>query len=98
MLGHGPGKRMPLTWRGSSWGKAIINVTNMEKNLLFITYVFPPVGGAGIQRNIKFIKYLTLNNWDVTVLAPANPSVPVVDNSFIDDIPTRIEVVRTKTL
>ena len=69
----------------------------MGKNLLFITYVFPPVGGAGIQRNIKFIKYLTLNSWDVTVLAPANPSVPVVDNSFIDDIPTGIEVVRTKT-
>ena len=28
------------------------------KNLLFITYHFPPTGGSGVQRGLKFAKYL----------------------------------------
>jgi glycosyltransferase involved in cell wall biosynthesis len=67
------------------------------KKLLFITYVFPPTGGAGIQRNVKFIKYLSRMGWKITVLTPRNPSVPTKDASFSKDIPPNVDVVYTRT-
>ena len=68
------------------------------KKLLYITYVFPPTGGAGIQRNVKFIKYLARMGWEITVLTPRNPSVPTIDNSFSKDIPQAVDVKYTRTL
>ena len=45
------------------------------KKALIISYVFPPVGGAGVQRVTKFVKYLPEFGWDSTVLTVENPSV-----------------------
>jgi len=68
-----------------------------RKRLLLISYHFPPVGGAGVQRPVKFVKYLRQFGWDVSVLMAANPSVPVFDNSLLVDIPedTHLEKART---
>ncbi len=68
------------------------------KRVLAVSYVFPPVGGAGVQRLTKFVKYLPEFGWQSTVLTAARPSVPVFDASLIDDIPQTTRVVKARTL
>lgn len=69
----------------------------MRKRLLLVSYHFPPVGGAGVQRPVKFVKYLRQFGWDVSVLMAANPSVPVFDNSLLVDIPEETNLVKART-
>lgn len=67
------------------------------KKVLVISYSFPPVGGAGVQRPVKFVKYLRDYGWEPVVLSVANPSVPVKDYSLEKDIPVGVHVYRAKT-
>ena len=66
--------------------------------MLLIAYTFPPVGGAGVQRTTKFVKYLPQFGWDVSVLTVSNPSVPLRDESLCRDVPPATRVVRARTL
>ena len=59
----------------------------IPKRILVVAYLFPPVGGAGVQRIAKFVKYLPEFGWETSVLTVANPSVPLFDESLNDDIP-----------
>lgn len=68
-----------------------------RKRVLLVSYAYPPVGGAGVQRPLKFSKYLPAFGWDVTVLTVSNPSVPVLDASLLDEIPNEVKVLRAKT-
>lgn len=68
-----------------------------HKRALFIAYTFPPVGGAGVQRTAKFVKYLPEFGWQPTVLTVSNPSVPLRDDSLRRDIPASTHVVRVRT-
>lgn len=68
-----------------------------SKRLLLVTYPFPPVGGAGVQRVTKFVKYLPRHGWEVSVLTVANPSVPLFDPSLLDDIPANTIIHRART-
>lgn len=72
-------------------------LSKAPRRVLVISYTFPPVGGAGVQRITKFIKYLPRHGWLPTVLTVSNPSVPVLDGSLADDIPAGVEVVRAKS-
>ena len=65
--------------------------------LLLIAYNFPPVGGAGVQRPVKWVKYLRRLGWDVTVLTTENPSVPARDESLLADIPDDVLIKRART-
>jgi glycosyltransferase involved in cell wall biosynthesis len=65
--------------------------------VLLISYPFPPVGGAGVQRGTKFAKYLPRHGWDVSVLTVANPSVPVYDDSLLADVPADTVVRRARS-
>jgi glycosyltransferase involved in cell wall biosynthesis len=67
------------------------------RNVLLISYHFPPVGGAGVQRPIKFCKYLRQYGWEPTVLTAANPSAPVFDESLCRDLPEGMQIVRART-
>jgi glycosyltransferase involved in cell wall biosynthesis len=67
------------------------------KRVLLISYAFPPVGGAGVQRATKFTKYLGQFGWQPTVLTVANPSVPVLDRSLEADLPSDVLVVRARS-
>jgi glycosyltransferase involved in cell wall biosynthesis len=69
----------------------------MSKRVLFISYPFPPVGGAGVQRVCKFVKYLPHFNWEPSVLTVANPSVPALDSSLAKDIPAGTILRRART-
>jgi glycosyltransferase involved in cell wall biosynthesis len=65
---------------------------------LIVSYSFPPVGGAGVQRVLKLVKYLPSHGVEPAVLTVSNPSVPVTDASLERDFPPGLEVVRVPTL
>lgn len=64
------------------------------KRVLIITYYWPPGGGAGVQRWLKFSKYLPENGWQPVIYTPENPEVPALDESLAKDIPKECEVIR----
>ncbi len=64
------------------------------KKVLIITYYWPPSGGAGVQRWLKFVKYLHGFGWEPVVYTPENPEAPAVDNSLLRDIPKDITVIK----
>lgn len=66
------------------------------KRVLIITYYWPPAGGSGVQRWLKFSKYLKNYGWEPVIFTPKNPEYPLVDESLKKDIPEDIEVIRTK--
>lgn len=68
------------------------------RRVLVVAYVFPPAGGAGVQRVTKFVKYLPECGWDCSVLTVANPSVPVFDESLAAEIPESTVVRLAKTM
>jgi hypothetical protein len=68
-----------------------------RRRLLLVAYAFPPVGGAGVQRPVKWVKYLHRADWDVTVLTPENPSVPVLDHSLLAEVPAETVLLRPRT-
>ncbi|WP_417390368.1 hypothetical protein [Gimesia sp.] len=82
---------------GTSDPREILLPEGARKRLLLVSYHFPPVGGAGVQRPVKFVKYLRKFGWDVSVLMAANPSVPVFDNSLLIDIPEETNLVKART-
>jgi glycosyltransferase involved in cell wall biosynthesis len=64
------------------------------KKVLIITYYWPPSGGAGVQRWLKFVKYLRDFGWEPIVYTPKNPEAPAIDNSLLKDIPKDITVLK----
>lgn len=64
---------------------------------LLVSYVFPPVGGAGVGRTLKLAKYLPTHGVRPAILTCANPSVPVFDESLLRDVDPEMEIVRART-
>jgi glycosyltransferase involved in cell wall biosynthesis len=64
------------------------------KKVLILTYYWPPAGGAGVQRWLKFVKYLRDFGWEPIVYTAENGEMPVVDNSLLKDVPEGIEVIK----
>lgn len=67
-----------------------------KKKVLIITYYWPPAGGPGVQRWLKFCQYLPEFGWKPTVFVPENPSYPITDESLLADIPEDLEMIRRK--
>lgn len=67
-----------------------------QKKILIITYYWPPAGGPGVQRWLKFAKYLPEFGWKPVIYTPENPSYPLLDETLMNDVPEDIEIVRTK--
>lgn len=68
---------------------------NMKK-VLIITYYWPPTGGSGVQRWVKFCKYLPSFGWQPVVYTPENPEQMATDETLLNDIPECVEVLRTR--
>ena len=66
------------------------------KKALVITYYWPPSGGAGVQRWLKFVKYMRDFGWEPVVYTPENPEFPETDPSLARDIPEGLTVIRRK--
>lgn len=70
------------------------------EKVLIITYYWPPSGGAGVQRWLKFTKYLPSSGWLPVVLTvkPESAAYPFRDLSLYGEIPLDVEVHRTKAM
>lgn len=64
------------------------------RKVLIITYYWPPSGGAGVQRWLKFSKYLREYGWEPVIYTPENPEAPAIDNSLENDIPAGISILK----
>lgn len=65
------------------------------KKVLFITYIFPPTAGAGVQRSLKFVKYLPSFNYQSFVITPKKAAEDAQDESLLKEIPPQTKVYRT---
>ena len=66
--------------------------------LLLIAFYFPPAGGGGVQRTLKFCRDLPDLGVDVDVLAPSDPKWFALDEPLLDAIPARTTVHRARFL
>ena len=67
-----------------------------KKKVLIITYYWPPAGGSGVQRWLKFSKYLRDFEIEPIIYTVKNPSYPILDDSLLSEIPEGIEIVKQK--
>ena len=66
----------------------------MSKKVLIITYYWPPSGGGGVQRWLKFAKYLPEFGWEPIVFTPENPDFDIKDESLLKDVSDDLEVIK----
>ncbi|MEA1972135.1 MAG: glycosyltransferase [Candidatus Cloacimonadota bacterium] len=71
-------------------------IRSRSNKVLIITYYWPPAGGPGVQRVLKFAKYLPKFGWEPIILTVKNGEYPVIDESLEKDIP-KCNVYKTKT-
>jgi len=64
------------------------------KKALIITYYWPPAGGSGVQRWLKFVKYFRDFGIEPVVFTVENPNYPILDESLAQDIPKGIEILK----
>lgn len=66
------------------------------KKVLIITYYWPPTGGAGVQRWLKFSKYFRQFGWEPIIYTPSNPDFPINDDTLLKDVPSDLTVLKTQ--
>lgn len=64
------------------------------RRVLVLAYFFPPLGGAGVQRMLKFAKYLPASGWAPTVVTTRSTWYPAKDPSLLADLPPQARVLR----
>lgn len=66
------------------------------KRVLIIAYYWPPAGGSGVQRCLKFAKFLPQFGYEPVVYTCENPAAFTWDESLVKDVPEGIEVHKTR--
>ena len=66
------------------------------KKVLIITYYFPPAGGPGVQRWLKFVKYLPDFGIQPIVYIPENPTYPIIDQDLVSDVAKETIIIKHK--
>ena len=64
------------------------------RKILVIAYYWPPAGGPGVQRWLKFVKYLPEFGIEPIVYVPENPSYPIMDEKLMEEVPTAIKILK----
>ena len=62
--------------------------------ILIITYYWPPSGGSGVQRWLKFSKYLPQYGWQPVIYTPSNPDALAIDESLLKEIPSEAQIIK----
>tara|TARA_R110002012_G_scaffold81945_4_gene207541 strand:- start:82618 stop:83922 length:1305 start_codon:yes stop_codon:yes gene_type:complete len=68
--------------------------SSVRKKVLIVTYYWPPAGGPGVQRWLKFVKYLPDFNIEPIVYIPENPNYPIIDESLLSEIPSSVTIIK----
>ena len=66
------------------------------KRVLIISYYWPPTGGSGVQRWVKFAKYLPALGWQPVIYTPENPEQLAVDETLAGEVPAEAEIIRRR--
>ena len=66
------------------------------KKILIITYYWPPAGGPGVQRWLKFVKYLPDFGVQPIVYIPENPTYPIVDENLVKEVSDKAIIFKQK--
>jgi len=66
----------------------------VPKKILIITYYWPPAGGPGVQRWLKFVKYLPDFGIQPIVYIPENPTYPIVDENLIKEVSDKAIILK----
>lgn len=66
------------------------------KKILIITYYWPPAGGPGVQRWLKFVKYLPDFGIQPVVYIPENPTYPIVDENLVKEVSDKAIILKHK--
>jgi len=64
------------------------------KRALIITYYWPPAGGPGVQRWLKFVTYFKEFGIEPIVYIPENPHYPLLDESLVNEVPDGIKIIK----
>lgn len=73
--------------------------TDRRRNVLVIAYYFPPMGLSGVQRTLKFVKYLPQFGWQPTVVTVTPTGYFAEDYTLLDELlPHKIDIVRIGSL
>lgn len=68
------------------------------KKVLIITYYWPPAGGPGVQRWLKFVKYLPDFDIQPIVYIPENPTYPLVDENLLSEVSDKAIIIKNKII
>ena len=66
----------------------------LKQKVLIILNYWPPAGGPGVQRWLKFVKYLPEFDIEPIVYCPENPNYPILDNSLINQVPKGLTIIK----
>lgn len=66
------------------------------KKVLIISYYWPPAGGPGVQRWLKFVKYLPEFGIQPVVYIPENPTYPIVDEKLLEEVSLQAIIIKRK--
>ncbi|WP_298238321.1 glycosyltransferase [uncultured Algibacter sp.] len=66
----------------------------VRKKALIITYYWPPAGGPGVQRWLKFVKYLPDFNVEPIVYIPENPNYAIADSSLLKEVSDNLHIIK----
>ena len=67
-----------------------------SNKVLIITYYWPPAGGPGVQRWLKFVKYLPDFGVEPIVYIPENPSYPLIDEKLLSEVSDATVILKNK--
>lgn len=67
----------------------------MEK-VLIVANQFPPMGGSGVQRSVKFVKHLRAFGYEPVVFTRQTTGAKLIDNTLLNDVPQGVNIIRTK--
>jgi len=65
-----------------------------SKKILIISYYWPPAGGPGVQRWLKFVKYLPDFGIEPHVYVPKNPTYPLLDAKLVADVSDKAIIIK----
>lgn len=73
-------------------------MTQDSKKVLIITYYWPPAGGPGVQRWLKFVKYLPDFGVSPIVYIPENPTYPLIDTKLQKVASDKVTIIKKPIL
>lgn len=65
-----------------------------KRTALLITYYWPPAGGAGVHRWLRFSRFFKENGWNLHVYCPENAAWPTIDTSLNSDVSADLTIIR----